>query len=469
MSRMIETPRRRDSIPYGAYYRRQSEEVLAAERELTHTGPGSPMGEYMRASWQPVCLSQELTDVPKAIRILHEDLVAFRDRSGQIGVLQLHCSHRGTSLEFGIVQQRGIRCCYHGWLYDVDGTILETPCEPADSRLKDTVCQGAYPAFERDGIVFAYMGPPESKPAFPEYDAYHFPHGTRLVPFSNLYACNWLQVYENLIDHYHSAVLHNNMTVEGVDAELAAGLNLGEGFHEMPVIEWQATRDGNGMIFSAGRRLEGDKVWVRITEMNFPNFVATASLVPTAAQLRHTGVAMSRWQVPVDDENMIILGWRHFNDEIDPEHVGREEDCGVDKIDFLVGQTRHRTYDEKQRAPGDYEAMTSQRPIALHQFEHPAKSDVGVYLCRQLLRDAVRGNTPPDGTRVSAAASGNTLPVYTSDSVLRVPRRQGPEDREALLITARRVVEAMKDCDALPSAERSAHATKLLYAIDGGW
>jgi hypothetical protein len=89
------------------------------------------------------------------------------------------------------------------------------------------------------------------------------------------------------------------MTVEGVDAELAAGLNLGEGFHEMPVIEWQATRDGNGMIFSAGRRLEGDKVWVRITEMNFPNFVATASLVPTAAQLRHTGVAMSRWQVPV--------------------------------------------------------------------------------------------------------------------------------------------------------------------------
>ena len=464
MSRVLETPRKRDSLPYGGYYRHDDESVPKSERELTHAGPGSPMGEYMRRFWQPVCLSQELTDVPKAIRILHEDLVVFRDRSGRIGLLHLHCSHRGTSLEFGIVQQRGIRCCYHGWLYDVDGTVLEMPCEPSDTRLKQTVCQGAYPAFERDGIVFAYMGPPEAKPVFPEYDAYRMPAGTRLVPFSNLYACNWLQVYENLIDHFHSAVLHNNMTVDSIDAELAAGLNLGEGFREMPVIEWHATRNGNGLIFSAARRVADDRIWIRITEQNFPNFVATASLVPSAARLRHTTVAMSRWQVPVDDENMIVLGWRHFNDEIDPDHMGCAEDCGVDRIDFLDGQTRHRTYYEKQRAPGDYEAMTSQRPVALHHLEHPGKSDVGVYTCRQLLRDAVRGKASSNGH----APAGESLPVYTSDSVLRLPRREGPEDRELLVQTARRVVEIMRECDELPSAERNEHALKRLDELDGG-
>jgi len=463
VSRVLETPRRRDSLPYGGYYRRDDLSVAESERELTHAGPGSPMGEFMRRFWQPVCLAQELTDVPKAIRILHEDLVVFRDRSNRIGVLHLHCSHRGTSLEFGIVQQRGIRCCYHGWHYDVDGTVLEMPCEPRDSRLSQTVCQGAYPAFERAGIVFAYMGPPEAKPAFPEYDSYREPGGTRLVAFSNLYACNWLQVYENLIDHFHSAVLHKNMTVESIDAELAAGLSLGEGFHEMPVIEWQSKSDGNGLFFAAARRVADDRIWVRISEQNFPNYVTTASLVPSAARLRHTTVAMSRWQVPVDDENMIVLGWRHFNDEIDPDHMGCEADCGIDRIDFLDGQTRHRSYDEKQRAPGDYEAMTSQRPVALHHLEHPGKSDVGVYLCRQLLRDAVRGKTPPN-----PRLADDSVPVYTSDTVLRIDRRDEPEDRELLRQTARRVVDIMRECDEVPSGERQVHALRRLDEIDGG-
>jgi phenylpropionate dioxygenase-like ring-hydroxylating dioxygenase large terminal subunit len=455
-------------MPYGGYYRRDDLEIPAAERVVTHAGPGSPMGEYMRRFWQPVCLSEELTDVPKVVRILHEELVAFRDRSGQIGLLFPHCSHRGTSLEFGIVQQRGIRCCYHGWLFDVDGRVLETPCEPAGSKLKDNVFHGAYPAFERDGIVFGYFGPPDQTPAFPEYDAYTMPEGTKLVPFSNLYECNWLQVYENLIDHFHSAVLHNGMTVEGLDAALAAGLSLGGGFREMPVIEWHTTRDGNGVLFTAGRRLGPDRVWVRTTEMALPNYVATASLVPTAAELRHTTVAMSRWQVPVDDENMIVLGWRHFNDEIDPQHYGNEQDCGYDKIDFLEGQTRHRSYDEKQRAPGDYEAMVSQRPVALHHLENPGRSDVGVYLVRRLLRDAVQGKTPPDSTRPLAKADGETLSTYTSDNVVRVPRADGDADRDVIATTCRDVLSILKETDQVPRAQRRAHVLRRLDEFDGG-
>ena len=112
------------NTPYGAYYHR---EVPQEESELTHVGPGTPGGEYLRRFWQPVCASEELTDVPLALKIMNEELVAFRDLSGRVGLVEMHCPHRGTSLEFGLVSEQGIRCCYHGWLMDVDGRILETP------------------------------------------------------------------------------------------------------------------------------------------------------------------------------------------------------------------------------------------------------------------------------------------------------------------------------------------------------
>ena len=457
------------SLPYGGYFARDAQKSPPDDLEILRTGPDTPMGEYMRRRWQPVCLSQELTDVPKAIRIMHEDLVAFRDRGGRIGVLHRKCAHRGASLEFGIVSQRGIRCCYHGWLYDIDGTVLETPAEPSDSRLKETVCQGAYPAFERDGLVFAYMGPPESKPKFEIFDGYVHPQDTRLVPFSNVFDCNWLQVYENLIDHYHTALLHNNMTVEGVDAALSAGASLQGAFGEMPVVDWHTTHNGNGMLFTAGRRLSEDRVWVRISELAFPNYSQNAAVVAAAPQ-RHSGPAMTRWQVPVDDEHSIAFGWRHFNDEVDPDHNGREEDCGVDKIDFLIGQTRHRSYHEQQRIPGDYDAIVSQGAISVHGLEHPGRSDVGVYLCRSLLRNAVRGKTAPDSTRaLTEAGDENTLPGYVSDSRLRIPRHLDKEkDRELIRKAAHQVFAIVKECDALPTAERRPHILRRLDAIEDG-
>ncbi len=448
-------------MPFGGYYKR---DVPGPDTELTHTNPGTPMGEYMRRFWQPVCLSEELTDLPKAIRILGEDLVAFRDKSGRIGVLHRHCSHRGASLEYGIITEQGIRCCYHGWHYDVDGTLLETPCEPAESRIKDSICQGAYPAFERDGLVFAYMGAPDQKPEFPVFDTYQLPKGTRLVPFSNVYPCNWLQVFENIMDHMHTAVLHNHMTVEGVDTEVSAGVSL-EGFGDMPVMHWEPTRNGNGMVFIATRRLPHDKVWARITEMAFPNYLQIGSLVPTAARERHSTTAMTRWHVPVDDTHMIIFGWRHFNDVIDPDHLGSEQDCGVDKIDFLVGQTGNRSYEEGQRAPGDWEALVSQRPIAVHAAENPGRSDLGVYMCRKLLREMVRGQGKADTTRAAAIAAGDALPIYAQDSVLSIPK--SADDRALLARVGKQVLEIMKEGDALPSGQRDAHVRRRLDELDG--
>src|SRR2546422_8020728 len=107
---------------FGAYYHR---DVPQEDTELTHTNPETPCGEYLRRFWQPICFTDELRDVPDRVRVLGEDLVVFRDFRGAIGLLELHCPHRGTSLEFGLIPERGIRCCYHGWLFDVDGVILE--------------------------------------------------------------------------------------------------------------------------------------------------------------------------------------------------------------------------------------------------------------------------------------------------------------------------------------------------------
>ena len=137
---------------YGAYLHR---DVPEEDAELTHVGPGTPCGEYMRRFWQPICFSDELKDLPLRVKILDEELVTFRDQRGNVGLLELHCPHRGTSLEFGLIETRGIRCCYHGWLFDTDGTIIETPGEPADSTLKDRLCHGSYPTHEQGGIVFA--------------------------------------------------------------------------------------------------------------------------------------------------------------------------------------------------------------------------------------------------------------------------------------------------------------------------
>src|SRR6185295_7297840 len=144
-------------------------------------GPGTACGEYLRRFWQPVALSAELTDRPERVRVLGEDLVVFRDGRGQTGLLHLHCPHRGTSLEFGLVSARGIRCCYHGWLLDVDGAILETPAEPPYSTLRHRLHHGAYPTLEHQGLVFAYLGPPAARPEFPRYDMFTWP-GVRLVP-----------------------------------------------------------------------------------------------------------------------------------------------------------------------------------------------------------------------------------------------------------------------------------------------
>ena len=175
---------------------------------LTRVGRGTPGGEMLRRYWWPVGFSELVSKngQPAKARLLGEDLVLFRDGGGRLGVLALHCSHRGTSLEFGRVEETGIRCCYHGWLYDIHGQCLEQPAEPADSSFKNRVQHPAYQAQEIAGFIFAYMGPAPA-PLLPNYDLFLREDGERHVGAGHDY-CNWLQRAENSVDQTHLVALH---------------------------------------------------------------------------------------------------------------------------------------------------------------------------------------------------------------------------------------------------------------------
>jgi len=237
----------------------------------------------------------------------------------------------------------------------------------------------------------------------------------------------------------------------------------------MPVLEWQPTHNGHGCIFVAGRRMSDDIIWTRSTAMIFPNLGQVPSLFSSAHEARYSTSCMSRWHVPVDDENCILFGWRHFNDQIDQHGDGSEEECGYDKIDFLDGQVGNRSYDEGQRAPGDWEAITNQRTIAVHGLENPGYSDGGVYLARKLLREAARGEAPPDTSRGQSADGEQTRHSYAKDVTLRIPRRDDPdEDRELIVEIGRKVCQIIAEADAVDSKERRSYILARLDELDGG-
>ena len=385
--------------------------------DLTLVGPGTPGGEYLRRFWQPVCMSDRLTDLPLAIRIMGEDLIAFRDLSGQVGVLHRQCSHRRTSLEYGVIAEHGIRCCYHGWLFDVDGTILETPGEPEDSPIKVSLHHGAYPALEYKGLVFAYMGPPGERPEFPIYDTMEV-EDNLTVPYEIDMDCNWLQVQEQPMDPFHSVFLHTRMTGPQFYASWGA----------FSQAEWTKLPDNTGMFVTNTRRWE-NFVWVRLNELFVPNFSQPADIYQNPDREKFfPRAAITTWTVPVDDTHCKICAWRHYNDELDSEGRGDPKKCGHNTIDYM-GQTKYeRSYEEGQRHPGDYEALVAQGPVAKRKLEHLGYTDTGVAMLRQLIRRSInnvkKGKSPP---RVKKQDDG-LIHTISCDVIVDLPQKGSDED-----------------------------------------
>jgi nitrite reductase/ring-hydroxylating ferredoxin subunit len=435
--------------PFSGYYNRpeHDEDTL-----LTRVGPRTPCGEYLRRYWHPFMLAAELKDLPVAVRLLGEDLVIFRDKSGRVGLLHRQCAHRGASLEFGIPAERGIRCCYHGWHFDIDGTILDTPAEPPTSKIKTTFCQGAYPVREMHGLFFAYMGPPESTPELPVYDTFEHPDDNRLVPFKMNLPCNWMQIIENGADPIHNAFLH----------AIVSGQQFSPAFKVLPVLDFPETPAG---YLSMATRRVGDFVFIRASDMMLPNVGQFPNGANTAAQ-ESFGVRpyLTRWAVPLDDTHSLYIGLAHLNAYNNPDAKLRPEQFGLDMIPF-IGQTGDRPYEERQREPGDYDAVVSQGPIANRKAEHLGTTDRGVVRSRRMTSAAIRtvqeGGTPaiprlyPKGARVR---------TYAHETVIRVPPGALSDPKELGAFGRSAAMIYVETAD-LPPAEREQEVARRIRGL----
>ena len=435
---------------YNGYYRSATAEEDA---ELTHTDPGTPCGEYLRRFWQPVCMSEQLTDLPLPVRIMGEYLVVFRDLSGNVGLLHRQCSHRRTSLEFGVIAEHGIRCCYHGWLFDVDGTILETPGEPEDSPIRHTLAHGAYPAHEYKGLVFAYFGPPELKPEFPIYDTMEIA-GEELVPYLIPMPCNWLQVTENPMDPIHSVFLHTRVTRAHFNPAWGA----------LPVVEWHRFPEKTGIYLTNTRRWN-EYFWVRTAETMLPSFAQPPDIYQDPDREKFfPRVGSTKWVVPTDDRSCILLGYRHYSDELDLGGKGDPGRVGYNMID-AIGQTGiERSAEEAQRVPSDYEAQISQGEIAIHEFEHLGKTDTGVAMLRNMLkraiRDVAKGGEP---VRPEKNADG-MIPTMSGDVIVKVAT-SNVDDRNLQEMLGRKIGAIVADTLPFAHCERRSEIERRVRAL----
>ena len=186
---------------------RKERQVTLAD--IPRVGPGTPAGEWLRKYWLALSTAEELYDIPKAVKVLGEELALFRDLHGRLGLVGLHCPHRGTSLEYGDVEENGIRCPYHGWLFDVSGQCLEQPAEPKDSVFCQKVKHLSYPVQELGGLIFAYLRP-QPAPPLPRYSCLVDRGGMRQIEPVRTNDYNWFNFFENSADPCHICILHRH-------------------------------------------------------------------------------------------------------------------------------------------------------------------------------------------------------------------------------------------------------------------
>lgn len=268
---------------------------------LTKVGPGTPGGTLLRNYWQPVALVDELAgERPlRPVRIMDEDFVLFRDAAGKLGMVSRACPHRSADLAFGRLEDGGLRCPFHGWLFNVEGRCLETPAEPEGSTLHTRVRMRSLPVVEKSGMVFAYLGE-GAPPAFPAFDCFVAPD-SHVFAFKGLIDCNWLQALEVGIDPAHASFLHRFFEDEDPNAAYgkqfrgaSAGTNLPmtKLLRDYPRPAIRIEETDFGLRLHAVRKIDEARSHIRVTNLVFPQ----AFVIPLSAEM-----TITQWHVPVDD------------------------------------------------------------------------------------------------------------------------------------------------------------------------
>lgn len=402
-----------------------------ADNELvTRVGPGTPMGNLMRQYWVPAAASTELPEPdcpPVRVRLLSEDLIAFRTTSGAVGLIQDACMHRGASLFFGRNEDHGLRCVYHGWKYDLTGQCVDMPNEPEESNFKQKIRATAYPCFERGGVVWAYLGTRETPPPLPQIEPNMRSEGEYSVGMT-LRECSWLQGLEGDIDTSHLQFLHGGST-KPEDTRPGS-------FEYYGVADraprYEVVQTPGGTMYGAYRPAgEGRRYW-RIAQFMFPFY----TLIPT--ELLGRSVQTRAW-VPMDDEHMMffvmstssqgravnprgqVVGAANLNYKPNStDRYGRFRLVQTKRNDYLIDRDKQRTHGSFTGIEGvavqDAAVTESMGPIYDRAHEHLGTSDAMIVQTRRRLMDAAKalrdhGTIPPgvDEPEVYAVRSGSVF------------------------------------------------------------
>ncbi len=343
--------------------------MLSAERNefFARVGAGTPMGDYLRRYWMPIAGESEFDANPiKAVRILGEDLVLYRDLSGTYGLVDRHCPHRRADLSYGFVEPTGLRCNYHGWCFDETGRCLEQPFEDVanpEARYRDKVRVASYPVEVKSGLVWAYLGP-QPAPLVPNYEPFLWENGFVQVVISEI-PCNWFQCQENSIDPVHFEWMHRNwsLRLRGESGPYAPRhLKLAFDEFEWGHVYRRVTEDAG----------EDNELWTVGRVCLWPNALFTGSHF--------------EWRVPIDDEHTLSVTW-HFS-----RVPNGREPYVQDRIPTWHGPIRDpltgkwiTTHVMNQ----DFVAWLGQGAIADRTQEHLGTSDRGVIMVRKRFVDDV--------------------------------------------------------------------------------
>ena len=380
--------------------------MISAEKNdlMTRVGADMPAGQLLRRYWQPVALAEELQGPRplKPVKLMGQDFVLFRDEQGKLGMLDRDCPHRGADLAFGRLESGGLRCAFHGWLFDATGKCLETPAEPAGSKLCTRIQQSAYPVVEKSGIIFAYIGEGEP-PAFPDFDCFVAPD-SHTFAFKGLWECNWLQALEVGIDPAHASFLHRFFEDEDTaesygkqfrGASADSKMAITQVLREYDCPEIRVEQAPYGMQLTTLRKLSEEQTHVRVTNLVFPQ----AFVIPMSSEM-----TISQWHVPVDDTHCYWYAiFTSFTGPVDKQQMRDQRLATIELPGYTSRKNKRNAYGysvEEQLTQTytgmgldinvhDQWACESMGPIQNRTREHLGTTDKGIIAYRRMLQEAI--------------------------------------------------------------------------------
>jgi phenylpropionate dioxygenase-like ring-hydroxylating dioxygenase large terminal subunit len=406
--------------------------MSAADNEvLVRTDAGTPMGEYFRRYWLPVELSRELVadGPPKRVKVMGEELIAFRDTDGRVGLVEPRCAHRGSNLFFGRNEECGLRCVHHGWKYDVEGRCVDMPNVEPDAGMRGKVSIKAYPTREFGELVWGYFGPKEVMPELPQLEHGLLPASHRYVT-KRLQQCNWAQSMDGAVDTAHFSFLH--MPAPKVRSNTASNIAADEKrigwLRNDPMPRFTIIDHEVGFVIGGARKADGQDLYWRITQFMLPTHSITPSAMPGEVYYGYT------W-VPIDDESVwiYIYGWHPDRAITDEERArfakggyGQFAELGPDYLplrnrtnDYLIDRDAQKTTSYtgvKGIAEQDAMAQESQGRIADRTREHLTATDVGVVHFRRLMLKEAKALR--DGKEPQAAQHPDAYRLRAGGAVL---------------------------------------------------